>query len=91
MDDICTSGHSLDTARAYIEAAGGTAVLFSWLKTINTNFAHMNPTPKLSPFGANGVPAPAYTEFSYRQHIVSQNTPGEIKAALAAYEAWKWP
>jgi hypothetical protein len=31
-----TSGRSLDVARAYIEAAGGTAVLFSWLKTINT-------------------------------------------------------
>ena len=38
-------------ARLY-EAAGGTALLFSWLKTIS-----MRPDPKLEPFAANAVAA----------------------------------
>jgi predicted amidophosphoribosyltransferase len=57
VDDICTNGRSLDAARAYIEATGGTAVLFSWLKTISRGFLHMRPTPSLAPFGVNRITA----------------------------------
>ena len=62
VDDFCTYGRSLDTARAYIEAAGGKAVLFSWLKTINTAFMHMNPDPALRPFQVTRYPGAARTE-----------------------------
>jgi hypothetical protein len=40
IDDIITHGRSLDTARAFVEASGGTAILFGWLKTISRNFEH---------------------------------------------------
>jgi hypothetical protein len=92
VDDICTSGHSLDVARAYIEAAGGTAILFSWLKTVNTGFMHMFAPPAVRPFEANNVEAePASTEFWYAQHIIGPDAPAEIDARLSAYKAWTWP
>ena len=56
VDDFVTNGRSLDTARAYIEAANGTAVLFSWLKTVNTSFHHMT----------RSCPEPISTERSRR-------------------------
>jgi len=90
VDDICTAGRSLDTARAYIAAAGGTAILFSWLKTINTSFMHMDPTPSLAPFEVNVIlREPASCALPYGQFIVDQAAPVEIGAALSAYKMWK--
>jgi hypothetical protein len=92
VDDICTNGRSLDTARAYIEAAGGRAVLFSWLKTINTGYMHMSPAPPLQPFNVNVLTTePHSTIFSYSNHIVSRNAPAEIDSTLSAYKMWTWP
>ena len=92
VDDICTSGRSLDVARAYIEAAGGTATLFSWLKTISAAYSHMTAAPKLLPFATNTIRAePPYSAFLYNSHIVDPGAPAEIDALLAAYKAWKWP
>lgn len=92
VDDICTSGRSLDVARAYIEAAGGTATLFSWLKTISAAYSHMTVAPKLQPFASNAITAePPHSNFSYNGHIVDPHAPQEIGALLAAYKAWKWP
>jgi hypothetical protein len=92
VDDFCTNGRSLDVARAHIEAAGGAAFLFSWLKTINSSFLHMNPQPSLKPFEVNHlVSEPSFTEFHYSSHIVSRSAPTEIDAALAGYKKWQWP
>jgi hypothetical protein len=92
VDDFCTNGRSLDVARAYIEAAGGAAILFSWLKTINTSFLHMSPEPSLKPFEVNRlVSEPSFTEFRYSSHIVNSNAPSEIDAALDGYKKWKLP
>jgi hypothetical protein len=92
VDDICTNGRSLDAARAYIEAAGGTAVLFSWLKTISRSFLHMNPVPTLAPFEANRIAVePRAVEYGYSANIVSDDAPGEIDRTLAAYKRWRWP
>ncbi len=92
VDDFCTNGRSLDVARAYIEAAGGKAVLFSWLKTINMSFQHMSPSPTLRPYEANTLTAePPAAEFGYGSHIVSHGAPAEIDATLAAYKQWTWP
>ncbi|HLG44728.1 MAG TPA: phosphoribosyltransferase [Reyranella sp.] len=92
VDDFCTNGRSLDVARSYIEAAGGTAILFSWLKTINSSFLHMTPQPKLKPFEANHLATePNSAEFYYSRHIVSAAAPTEIDAALAGYKNWQWP
>jgi hypothetical protein len=92
VDDFCTNGRSLDVARAYIEAAGGKAVLFSWLKTISLPFLHMHPAPQLKPFQVNAVNRePNATNFNYTPHIVSDDAPAEIDTLLDAYERWKWP
>jgi hypoxanthine phosphoribosyltransferase len=90
VDDFCTNGRSLDVARAYIEAAGGAAILFSWLKTINSSFMHMNPQPNLNPFEVNNLGSePNYAEYYYGNHIVSKAAPTEIDAALEGYKKWK--
>jgi hypothetical protein len=92
VDDICTYGRSLDAARAYIEAAGGTAVLFSWLKTINSGYLNMRPAPALNPFQPNVIDSePWASQFRYEAQIVSHAAPAEIDAALAAYKRWTWP
>jgi hypothetical protein len=92
VDDICTSGRSLDVARAYIEAAGGSAVLFAWLKTINVGFAHMRTGPTLRPFEANLIGAePPALEYRYSSNIVSHGAPAEIEQTRVAYRRWKWP
>lgn len=92
VDDFCTNGRSLDVARAYIEAAGGKAVLFSWLKTISLPFLHMNPPPLLQPFQVNTIARePNALNYNYAAHIVSEEAPAEIDGLLAAYRKWKWP
>ena len=92
VDDFCTNGRSLDVARAYIEAAGGCAVLFSWLKTISLPYLHMNPAPTLRPFEANGITRePNALNFNYSPHIISDDAPAEIDRTLDAYRKWNWP
>ena len=91
-DAICTSGRSLDVARAYIATAGGYAILFSWLKTINTSYSHMTAEPELQPFATNSITKdPPHSAFLYHGHIVDPDAPQEIGGLLAAYKAWKWP
>jgi hypothetical protein len=89
VDDICTNGRSLEAARAYIESTGGTALLFAWLKTINSNFLRLNPSPTLKPFASNSVATePAFESYSYAQGIIDSNAPAEIATLLDAYKAW---
>src|SRR4051794_7908790 len=92
VDDICTSGRSLDVARALIAAAGGNAILFSWLKTISAAFMHMTGSPVAQPFMAATFSAePPAKAYPYGDHIVDPAAPGEIDKLLAAFRAWKWP
>ena len=91
VDDFITNGRSLDTARAYIEAAHGTAVLFSWLKTVNTSFHHMQPDPVLSPYQPNAIAAePPATSFGYGAHIVDSAASKEMQSIFEAYNGWSW-
>lgn len=90
VDDICTNGRSLDCARAYIESAGGDAVSFAWLKTINSSYLRMDSLPALKPFQVNSVsPEPASTAHGYGDGIVDQEAPAEISILLDKYKAWK--
>src|SRR5690606_4117861 len=78
VDDICTNGRSLDCARAYVEAAGGAAVLFAWLKTINTPFHHMEPTPALQPYEVNpSVSETGTREFPYHSSVIDHAASAE--------------
>jgi hypothetical protein len=89
VDDICTNGRSLESARAYIEAAGGKALLFAWLKTINTSFLRMVPVPTLKPFKVNVLAAePPTQQYGYTTGIVDPGAPAELATLLDAYKAW---
>ncbi|WP_431099012.1 hypothetical protein [Polaromonas aquatica] len=89
IDDICTSGRSIDCARSYLGAAGASSILFAWLKTINTDFLSMTPTPGLSPYQQNILTAePAHRAYGYSQHIVDAQAPAEIETLLEAYKKW---
>ena len=89
VDDICTNGRSLEAARAYIEAAGGQALLFSWLKTINTSFMRLTGALNLQPYAVNSVATePASVTYTYAQGIVDPSAPAEIATLLDAYKAW---
>lgn len=90
VDDICTSGRSLDTARAYVTAAGASAVLFCWLKTINTDFLCMDPAPKLAPFENNIIlQEPSTRAYGYSQNIVDEAAAQELDSLLTQFQAWK--
>ncbi len=90
VDDICTNGRSMDCARAYIEAAGGQALSFAWLKTINSSYLRMNPVPVLKPFQSNAIAQePAASAYSYSDAIEDQEAPAEISLLLDKYKAWK--
>ncbi|UXV85953.1 hypothetical protein IXO134_007425 [Xanthomonas oryzae pv. oryzae] len=87
VDDITTSGKSLDSARAYIEAAGGKARLFSWLKTINSDYTRME-SPKISPWQVNSFAVePNFVTYSYDGGIVDDSAPEELDAALKLFKA----
>jgi hypothetical protein len=92
VDDFITNGRSLDVARAFIEAAGATAILFSWLKTINTNFFHMFPDPPLTPYQPSAITdEPPMRAYGFVRHIVASQAPDEINRILDAYRGWVWP
>ncbi|CAB3722958.1 hypothetical protein LMG3441_03975 [Achromobacter kerstersii] len=91
VDDFCTSGRSNEASRAFIEAAGGRARLFSWLKTINAPYTRINSAPDLAPFKPNGLEnEPLSLEYDYFAHVVANGAPGEIHESLCRYRDWKW-
>lgn len=90
VDDICTSGRSLDTARAYLSAARASAVLFCWLKTINTDFLSMDPAPRLVPFEKNIISEEPRTKaYGYSTNIVDAAAALELDSLLRQFQAWK--
>jgi hypothetical protein len=92
VDDFITNGRSLDAARAFIQAAGANAVLFSWLKTINTSFEHMSPDPPLDPYRPCTISQePATASYYYREYIVAPRAPRELTSILRGYRDWTWP
>lgn len=92
VDDFCTSGRSLEAARAYIEAAGGRARLFTWLKTINTSYCQIANAPVLSPYEPNEIDeeSPA-VPYAYEEHIVDQEAACELAEVFGLYSAWSFP
>lgn len=80
----------MDTARAYLAAAGARAILFSWLKTINTDFVSMQPAPNLKPFEVNTIESePTSVSYGYVGHIVDSQAPAEIDHVLTRFQAWE--
>jgi len=91
VDDFCTSGRSSEAARVFIEAAGGEARLFSWLKTISAPYSRIAAVAKIFPFKPNTFTAePEKVEYSYAGHIVANDAPAEITECFINFRNWKW-
>ncbi|EZP42940.1 adenine phosphoribosyltransferase [Stenotrophomonas sp. RIT309] len=90
VDDMVTSGRSLECARAFIEAAGGTAVLFGWLKTINTAYREISPTLSgLKAFAPNAIAAePKSIGHSYHDSIIGPDAPAELDGIFKRFCSW---
>lgn len=92
VDDFCTSGRSTESARAYIQAAGGRIRAYSWLKTISSAYEEMAVMPKLHPYKPNpDVEEPPSTSHSYHAAIIDTQAPTEIQAVFDRYLTWVWP
>lgn len=91
VDDFCTSGRSNEAGRVFIEAAGGRARLFSWLKTINTPYTRIASALDLVPFRPNCIGnEPSSFEYDYFAQVVADNAPVEIHESLRRYQKWEW-
>lgn len=89
VDDFCTNGRSLEVARIFIEAAGGSAVLFSWLKTINSDYYEMDGAPNINPTEKNILDVePTSKIHPYKNGIVDSDAAAEISNLLDRYKAW---
>lgn len=88
VDDFCTSGRSFESARAYIQAAGGLAKHFSWLKTINTDYMEMHPLPELKPFEPNEVTEPGSIRHDYHSGITNHEAARELRKIFRKYVGW---
>src|SRR5690606_12674664 len=79
IDDICTKGYSLESARTFIEKTGATVIMVSWLKTINTDIEELAPFGKFDPYKpANFKEARVQKIHPYRNNIVDYLAPREL-------------
>jgi hypothetical protein len=91
VDDICTSGFSLETARLFIERTGAKTVLLSWLKTVNRGFEEITARPRFDPFAAQSFPqVPTTQQHEYSLGVRDALAPKELTDKLTKYDAWKW-
>ena len=92
IDDICTRGYSLESARKYIEATGAKVISVSWLKTINTDIELLGDIGRFDPYQPNTFTgAPVSKTYSYHRNIVDHLAPSELRLQFSRYENWDWP
>jgi hypoxanthine phosphoribosyltransferase len=93
IDDICTSGYTLEAARAYIKQTGARVLCMSWLKTINTPYEQIIDTNlSFNPFRKSEFTL----DFEKRVHnydslISDERASEEVTQKLQAYDSWQWP
>lgn len=94
VDDICTQGHSLETARAFAEAAGANVICLCWLKTPGPN--DYREIVKLTP--SIKRPYLSYKPESYEEvvhsnsgNVINHNAATEIADAFTRFSGWDWP
>ena len=92
VDDICTEGNAFETARAYIENTGASAICLAWLKAIKRDYYAFSQRPSLTPYQANKITsAPKRTKYWYSQHICNQQATADLGQVFDRYYDWKWP
>jgi hypothetical protein len=92
IDDICTRGYSLESARAYIEQTGAKVIMAAWLKTINTDISALDPLNKFDPYLENTFTTVSNSKsYPYHGHIVDRLAPAELTNQFSHYQNWDWP
>jgi hypothetical protein len=91
VDDICTEGNAFETARAYIENTGATAICLGWLKAIKRDYHAFSERLKLNPYEANQLTAvPSRSTYSFSQHIRNPEATADLGNIFASYYQWQW-
>lgn len=94
VDDICTQGHSLETARAFAEAAGANVISLCWLKTPGPNdyqeIVDLNPMIK-RPYSTYTPIDQEVDVHSNSGNVINQNAAAEIADAFSRFNGWDWP
>ncbi len=92
IDDICTRGYSLESARAYIERTGARVIMAAWLKTINTDIAVLNNLGNFNPYSVNSFTNVSVSKsYSYGNHVIDLLAPAELTKIFTAFRNWDWP
>ncbi|WP_299854675.1 phosphoribosyltransferase family protein [uncultured Roseobacter sp.] len=94
VDDICTQGHSLETARAFAEAAGANVICLCWLKTPGPNDYHeiVGLTPSIKrPYSKYTPTSHGVAIHSNSGNVINQNAAAEIADAFTRFNGWDWP
>lgn len=91
VDDICTSGNSLEAARVFIEQTGATPILLAWLKTINRSYERIVEIARFDPYEVQQFAAePPLRFYEYEEYIQNPAAPDELGIRLEAYLTWDW-
>lgn len=91
VDDFITSGRSLEAARILIEAAGGHARMYCWLKTISSSYQRIADPLDLNPYNAQSLKQePKSVPYSYAGAIIAPKAPAEIQNMFDRYMGWNW-
>lgn len=92
VDDFCTRGHSIESARAFLEQTKASVITVSWLKTINTDIKRLVPFQAFDPYKPWVFKSVMVAkEYPYKQHVSDHMAPNEIDKLFRAYEDWQWP
>lgn len=95
VDDFCTQGYSLETARAYIQQTGAKAICLSLLKTINRDYEQIIEIKSFNPFQSNYFSSNnsngRIIRHPYTNYISNPFAHEEIGSKLQSYDNWHWP
>lgn len=93
VDDICTSGYSLEAARTYIQKTGARVILISWLKTITKPYEQITASKAFNPRRPTKWLASDIrrTTWPYSKTITDEQAWGELDEKLTLYKTWDWP
>lgn len=92
IDDICTRGYSLESARAFIEQTGAKVIMATWLKTINTDIEVLKPLTRFDPYALNEFEAAELLKtHSYHANIIDHLAPTELTQIFKGFQEWDWP
>ncbi|MCM2529701.1 phosphoribosyltransferase [Shewanella algae] len=92
VDDICTRGYSLETARKYIEKTGAKTILVAWLKTINTDIETLGHLGQFDPYQNNTFKNVIHGKtYSYQKYLVDPKASEELSDQFEFFKNWDWP